>query len=1238
MSHVMERKIMRARVESHDRGKTDRFPISSKGLNITSTGEGKGKSTQMKSTGVDTFISRRPSVPCPKIIRQLQLSSTDARADTRTLGHASADEVDPRTYHSTADKLLWIRSYEVHYSNVVSEYGGAPELGGGGERGNGRSPRKPANQRYRPARFPLAKIRRPGQGLSPVHLGIGKFREFSDVQARLHSPVYTRASDACSLAATPESRQCYPTPGSMVFVISFLESLLYARSQSNYQLKASMRRPHASFRPMAEDKQAHVLESLVIGINMSRAAITQYVILQEAKQQLIILRNPTVHVGQNGVCCRQHVVTTRSQTRASQSNRQPATQPIGDIPQRAVANPTPKHVPEQSVGPQEQDGGRTGEGMALFRRSNPPLNSWRSVLGRLAPPPPFQHRLADASGRPPPWFGHAKVTGLPPLHHPPLPGQAQIHPKLATPRVNNVRSQHSGQTAVPNDPLKNSGHDLENRDCPEKNRDDKLDVQHVYTEARFAIGSQFIRHTLDNSGPIADFQGNKIRGFILGQARIQNTCVYEPLVYTEFDTYWRMMVQSLSSTVTADKQCIVDIGIFVQKNAEFNLLDSKVLCAMVQISIAHWLLPAKVESDDFGVHFVDCFLLAQDSQGGIKKTMGPMEKEAQGSDWLNLSQSKKETMFDEKESHPNFPENRGGGNYVSVTPQHSNFLRPNMISIGWAVGWRVGYRALIGKRRSDVSLACDTILLASAVGVCGLSCCFASPPCDDMVTVFICLLRGPPAFINDAQRPSGYLKVITVQLGAVIEKNSSKNTFRFSLLYLELIAVLLNFVRASRVGHWKAYVTYFKEMLKLMAFHDHVNYMRWGCAFIVDIKNLDNYFPAVYAKSFLKEIPASIRQHNQLREFQHIKQSSMLTKPVTTPGGLVNITSPCLKKLCDGKCSCKLAEVSCNLACSCCGKQCSSPFQMASEGDTAHESESSAAPAEGEWLLIQRLKRGRGCGGGVHRNCATLRTQCCRPAEAGLRQGERVTTAATVAVCLFPTPPLQSRAVQSKKESLRIYAAANGEPTSAQLLTERSGEPMRMIEANMERRRNEGVGGNRTSPRKTADQRHRPAQFPLAKVRWPGRGLKPTRLGGRQDYLYFKTVEVVGTGCTRDEGRCDGRLSVVAVTHNRNLVGHKLSTHPVKMRELGMHPSSPSFYEQLKMVPSVQRASERGLTAYWVLLGCSHPLPPQLLTATLNPSPSESAKVQDASHLLYPLPAKPCLRGPGGYSFVCSPL
>ncbi|KAJ8865969.1 hypothetical protein PR048_033493 [Dryococelus australis] len=50
------------------------------------------------------------------------------------------------------------------------------------------------------------------------------------VEARLHSAVYTRASDVCSLAAAPESSQCYSTPGSMALAASSLASLLLAQS------------------------------------------------------------------------------------------------------------------------------------------------------------------------------------------------------------------------------------------------------------------------------------------------------------------------------------------------------------------------------------------------------------------------------------------------------------------------------------------------------------------------------------------------------------------------------------------------------------------------------------------------------------------------------------------------------------------------------------------------------------------------------------------------------------------------------------------------------------------------------------------------------------------------------------------------------------------------------------------------------------------------------------------------
>ncbi|KAJ8885801.1 hypothetical protein PR048_012001 [Dryococelus australis] len=47
---------------------------------------------------------------------------------------------------------------------------------------------------------------------------------------------------------------------------------------------------------------------------------------------------------------------------------------------------------------------------------------------------------------------------------------------------------------------------------------DKIDFKRVYTELTFAIGSKFIRHTLDDSAPIADLQGNKKHISVLSNA------------------------------------------------------------------------------------------------------------------------------------------------------------------------------------------------------------------------------------------------------------------------------------------------------------------------------------------------------------------------------------------------------------------------------------------------------------------------------------------------------------------------------------------------------------------------------------------------------------------------------------------------------------------------------------------------------------------------------------------------
>ncbi|KAJ8885959.1 hypothetical protein PR048_012165 [Dryococelus australis] len=147
---------------------------------------------------------------------------------------------------------------------------------------------------------------------------------------------------------------------------------------------------------------------------------------------------------------------------------------------------------------------------------------------------------------------------------------------------------------------------------------DKMNFKSVYTEVTFAIGSEFVRHALDDSAPIADLQRNKKRisrtvkcGVTLGQqpiffngrigldgatrrdfGRLPNSygdmsCKgggtsallyafsspqsWRPFVHTLFDTSWRILGKSSPSTVTPDNQCAVNIGIFVHKTIESSL-------------------------------------------------------------------------------------------------------------------------------------------------------------------------------------------------------------------------------------------------------------------------------------------------------------------------------------------------------------------------------------------------------------------------------------------------------------------------------------------------------------------------------------------------------------------------------------------------------------------------------------------------------------------------------------------
>lgn len=122
-----------------------------------------------------------------------------------------------------------------------------------------------------------------------------------------------------------------------------------------------------------------------------------------------------------------------------------------------------------------------------------------------------------------------------------------------------------------------------------------------------------------------------------------------------------------------------------------------------------------------------------------------------------------------------------------------------------------------------------------------------------------------------------------------LEEHSQNSTFTFWKMYIDLVQILLNFVRAEREGNWELHLEAFQQMLPLMAAYDHTNYTRWGIVYLADMKNLQQTAPAVYNEftSGNFGVKRTEGAFNQLPTDQALEHINKLCK---IAGGLVGIT------------------------------------------------------------------------------------------------------------------------------------------------------------------------------------------------------------------------------------------------------------------------------------------------------------------------------------------------------------
>ncbi|XP_071479491.1 uncharacterized protein [Diadema antillarum] len=66
--------------------------------------------------------------------------------------------------------------------------------------------------------------------------------------------------------------------------------------------------------------------------------------------------------------------------------------------------------------------------------------------------------------------------------------------------------------------------------------------------------------------------------------------------------------------------------------------------------------------------------------------------------------------------------------------------------------------------------------------------------------------------------------------------------------YMEMVEVLLDFIRSERDGNWNLHLETFEAMLPWLTVYDHTNYARWGPVYLSDMRLLSKTAPSIHAE------------------------------------------------------------------------------------------------------------------------------------------------------------------------------------------------------------------------------------------------------------------------------------------------------------------------------------------------------------------------------------------------------
>ncbi|KAL9962372.1 hypothetical protein ACROYT_G031467 [Oculina patagonica] len=118
-----------------------------------------------------------------------------------------------------------------------------------------------------------------------------------------------------------------------------------------------------------------------------------------------------------------------------------------------------------------------------------------------------------------------------------------------------------------------------------------------------------------------------------------------------------------------------------------------------------------------------------------------------------------------------------------------------------------------------------------------------------------------------------------------VKKEKNPN-LQYWLQYMEMVRILLLFIRAQREGNWDLHLYAFHKMLPFSHRYDHTNYARWGPVYLAQMKQLPEEVQTMFDKGNWG-MKVSSWQFNQ---FDPDQSQEWLNGTGKKGGGIVGIT------------------------------------------------------------------------------------------------------------------------------------------------------------------------------------------------------------------------------------------------------------------------------------------------------------------------------------------------------------